>query len=147
MARFVVRALVLAAAVALVILFSDCGSGLPHTSQVTVTVTPAQATVTTEGTLDFVGNGSGFTETPIVRWWIQEARNAGGDDCGYLEPPPTSSCQFGYVIYGSVNVFPSAASYFAPLPPGTYHLTFEATQFSTFDHLSKTASATISVTP
>lgn len=147
MGRFVVRAVILPAAMALVSLFSDCGSGLPHSSQVTVTVTPAQATVTPGGTLDFVGNASGFTETPIVRWWIQEARNTGGDDCGYLQQPPTSPCQFGYVIYGSVSVFPSSASYFAPLTPGTYHVTFEATQFSTFDHLSKTASATISVTP
>jgi hypothetical protein len=64
-----------------------------------------------------------------------------------LQPPPTSPCQYGYVIFGSVTQFPSSATYYAPLTPGTYHVTFQATQNTTFDYLSKTATATITVTP
>jgi hypothetical protein len=58
-----------------------------------------------------------------------------------------SACPFGHVIFGSVSQFPSSATYYAPLAPGTYHVTFEATQFTTFDHLTKTTTATINVTP
>ena len=94
------------------------------------------------------GTATGFTDTPIVEWWIKEARDAGGsDDCGYLQVPPMSSCQFGYVVFASVTQFPSAATYYAPLTPGTYHVTFEAAQFATFDHVSNTGIATITVTP
>jgi hypothetical protein len=124
------------------------GSGLPPSSQVTVLVTPAQTSVAAGGTVTLKGSSTGFTQTPIVEWWIQEAKDAGGsDDCGYLTLPPMSSCLFGYVVFGSVTQFPSSATYYAPLTPGTYHVTFEATQFTTFDHLTKTTTVTINVTP
>jgi hypothetical protein len=144
------RVVTLPVALLAVILLDSCGSGggLPHRNQVTVAVTPAQTTVAVGGTVSLNGNATGFTEAPIVEWWVQEERDAGGsDDCGYLQPPPMSRCQFGFVIFGSVAHFPSSASYYAPLTPGTYHVTFEATQFATFDHVSKTATVTIIVTP
>jgi hypothetical protein len=94
------------------------------------------------------GSATGFTQTPIVQWWIQEAKDAGGsDDCGYLMLPPMSACPFGHVMFSSVSLFPSSATYYAPLAPGTYHVTFEATQFTTFDHRTRTTTATIDVTP
>jgi hypothetical protein len=71
----------------------------------------------------------------------------GSDDCGYLQPPLMSRCQFGFVMFGSVTQFPSSATYYAPLTPGTYHVTFAATQFAAFDPLSRTATATLTVTP
>jgi hypothetical protein len=129
------------------LLLGSCGSGLPHSNQVTVRITPAQATVAVGGTVALNGDASGFTRSPIVLWWVQEARYAGGDDCGYLQPPPASPCGFGYVIFGSVTTFPSSATYYAPLTPGTYHVTFQATQNTAFDYLSKTATATITVMP
>jgi len=141
------RAIALPVALIAAFLLSSCGNGLPHSNQVTARVTPAQATVAVGGKVALDGDATGFTETPIVRWWVQEARDAGGDDCGYLQLPPVSPCQFGYVVFGSVSQFPSSATYYAPLTPGIYHVTFEATQFSTFDHVSKTATATITVTP
>jgi len=132
------------------ILLAGCGggSGLPSSSQVAVQITPAQTSVAVGGTVALQGSATGFTQTPIMQWWIQEAKDAGGsDDCGYLTLPPMSACQFGYVAFGSVTQFPSSATYYAPLAPGTYHVTFEASQFTTFDHLTKTATATITVTP
>ena len=145
-----VRAIPLFVALIGAILITGCGggSGLPPSNQVAVMVTPSQASVAVGGTVALKGSATGFTQTPIVQWWIQEAKGAGGsDDCGYLSPPPMSTCQFGYVIFGSVAQFPSSATYYAPLAPGTYHVTFEATQFTTFDHLTKTTTATIHVTP
>jgi len=143
----IVPAMTLPVAMMVVILFSGCGSGLPHSNQVTVMVTPAQATVVVGGTVSLKGDATGFTRSPIVQWWVQEAHDAGGDDCGYLQPPPTSPCQYGYVIFGSVSQFPSAAIYYAPPTPGTYHVTFQATQNTAFDYLSKTTASTITVTP
>jgi hypothetical protein len=146
----IVRARVLLVALIVALLLVSCASGrrLPHSNQVTVTIAPAQATVAFGGTVALKGTATGFTETPIVEWWIQEARDAGGsDDCGYLQPPLMSRCEFGFVIFGSVTQFPSSAIYYAPLMPGTYHVTLEATQFATFDHVSKTATTTITVTP
>ena len=105
------------------------------------------ATVAVGGMVELEGNASGFTVSPILAWWVQEAHDAGGDDCGYLKLPPASPCPFGYLLYESVTQFPSPATYYAPQAPGTYHVTFEASQFSSFDHLSKTATATITVTP
>lgn len=130
-------------------LAGSCGSGLPHTNQVVATVTPAQATVPVSGAVQLVGSAMGFSNVNavVVDWWVQEAKDAGGDSCGYLQPPPTSPCEFGYVIFGTVSKFPSSATYYAPQTPGTYHVTFEATQFEEFDHLTKTAEATITVTP
>jgi hypothetical protein len=146
-----VRAIPLFLALLGAIPLSGCGgggSGLPSSSQVTVLVTPSQTSVAVGGSVALKGSATGFTQTPIVQWWVQEAKNAGGsDDCGYLTPPPMSACQFGYVVFGSVSQFPSSATYYAPLTPGTYHVTFEATQFTAFDHLTKATTATINVTP
>jgi len=140
-------AIALLTALIVAVSLGSCGSGLPGSNQVTVRVTPAQATVTVGGILALKGDATGFTSSPIVRWWVQESHDTGGDDCGYLQPPPASPCQFGYVIYSSVSQFPSSAAYYAPFAPGMYHVTFEATQFAEFSHLSKTALATITVTP
>ncbi len=77
------RAIALPVALIAVLLLDSCGSGLPHPNQVTATVTPAQATVAVSGTVALKGDATGFTESPIVSWWVQEAHNTGGgDDCG-----------------------------------------------------------------
>jgi hypothetical protein len=145
------RAIMLSLVINATILLGSCGSGLPHSNEVIVTITPAQATVPVGQTIGLVGSATGFSDTRgvVARWWVQEAKDTGANDCGYLEPPPTSHCQYGYVTYGPIPTFPSSASYYAPQTPGTYHVTFEATQFSygAFDHLTKTATATITVTP
>ena len=143
----IVRAINLLIALLTAVLLAACGSRLPHSGDVTVTVAPATATVAAGGNVVLEGNATGFTRSPIVVWRVQEAQATGGDDCGYLNPPPASPCQFGYVIFGSVTQFPSSATYYAPSTPGTYHVIFEATQNTTFDYLTKTATAAITVTP
>ncbi len=145
------RTIMLSLVISAAMFFGSCGTGLPHSSDVVASVTPATATLPVGETVGLVGNATGFTNTQqvVVDWWVQEAKDAGADACGYLKPPPTSACGFGYVIFGPVAKFPSSASYHAPQTPGTYHVTFEATQFSygAFDHVTKSASATITVTP
>ena len=145
------RAIVLSLVIKATILLGSCGSGLPHSNEVIATVTPAQATVSVDQSVGLVGNATGFSDTSqvVVRWWVQEAKATVADDCGYLQPPPTIPCEFGYVTYGPIPKFPSSANYYAPQTPGTFHVTVEATQFSygAFDHLTKTATATITVTP
>ena len=143
----IVRAVTPLIAPLMALLLGSCGNGLPHSNEVTASVAPATASVAVGGTVALTGDATGFTSSPIVVWRVQEAKATGGDDCGYLDPPAASPCPFGYVIFGSVTKFPSSAKYYAPLTPGAYHVTFEATQNSEFDYLTKTATATIIVTP
>jgi len=130
-------------------LLTSCGTGgLPHTSQVTVTVTPSQATVAPGGSVTLTGAATGFTGPPIVQWWIQESRDIDRyNDCGVLssQAPPQTGCPYGYVMFADVTSFPSSATYYAPSTPGTYHVTFEASQVVEFDSLTKTVQATITV--
>jgi len=132
-----------------VFLLANCGTGgLPHTNQVTASVTPAQATISPGGSVVLKGNATGFTSSPIVGWWIQESRAIDRyNDCGLLstQAPPQSGCPYGYVMFDDVTTFPSAATYYAPSAPGIYHVTFEATQVVEFDSLTKTVQAAITV--
>jgi hypothetical protein len=150
-ARNVEKAIVLSLVMNAAIVLGSCGTGLPHSGDVVASVSPAQVSVPVGETVSLVGNATGFTnaEQVAVDWWVQEAKDSGGDTCAYLKPPPLSACEFGYVIFGPVAKFPSSASYHAPQTAGTYHVTFEATQFSygAFEHVTKSASATITVTP
>ena len=129
-------------------LFLGCGNNLPHSGQVSVSVTPSQTTVAPNGSVTLNGSASGFTASVMGRWWIQESYDIDRiNDCGLLttEATPQTGCPYGYVMYDEKMAVPSTATYYAPSAPGTYHVTFEATQFDTFDHLSKTAQATITV--
>ena len=128
--------------------FLGCGNNLPHSSQVSVSVSPSQATIAPNGSVTLNGSASGFTGSLMAQWWIQESYNLDRiNNCGFFttEAPPQSGCPNGYVMYDEKMAVPSRANYYAPSAPGTYHVTFEATQFDTFDHLSKTAQATITV--
>jgi hypothetical protein len=139
----------LAVVSAFALLFAGCGgNGLPHSNQVSVTVSPAQATITANGSVVLTGTAAGFTDSLLGRWWIQESYNLDrNNDCGFLstDAPPQSGCLYGYVMYDPTMAVPSTATYYAPSAPGTYHVTFEASQFVEFDHLSRTGEATITV--
>jgi len=130
-----------------------CGgsSGLPPSSSVLVAIAPASATVPANGTVILEGSAAGFTENPIVMWGIMESSDTVPvSGCGLLasQDPAigAANCTHGYVVTTDVTTFPSAATYHAPATPGVYHVVFTATQSSTFDHLQKSATATITVT-
>jgi hypothetical protein len=51
-------------------LFGCGGNCLPHTNQVTATVTPAAATVAPGCSVTLTGNATGFTTGPVVDWYL-----------------------------------------------------------------------------
>ncbi len=132
-------------------LITACGNG-PSASQVSVTVSPAAATVSVNGSLVLQGNATGFTVGPTVSWWVQESKNIDFNaDCGLLssqQPPAEAACPYGYVMFTGVSGVPNSAVYHAPSTPGTYHVVMDATQLRGYgDVLSVDATATITVTP
>lgn len=133
------------------IALTGCGGGLPHSSQVTVTVTPAQATVKAGASVVLTGSATGFTATPLSAWWIQESKNVNfNNDCGKLDTQAKdfTGCPYGFVMYHDGTTYPNTATYYAPTSAGTYHVALQMTQVCCwFDYLSKTAEATVTVTP
>ena len=132
------------------IFVTACGIGIA--SQVSVAITPRQATVAAGSSVDFRGDATGPTTFLAGGWWVQESYDRDPNkDCGFLAAKDASfaNCPFGYVVIGSdYPHMPSHATYFAPPTPGTYHVTFEAWWGAElFVTTSKTASAAVTVTP
>jgi len=130
--------------------FADCGSGLPNSSSLLATIDPPSPTLAVGTSVALTGSATGFTQTPLPQWQMQESAPVANEHCGFLVTSTSqanfTNCPMGYVTYDP-NKFPSPATYYAPPTPGTYHVQFIATQFSTFDHVSATATAPVTVTP
>lgn len=131
---------------------TTCGSGIA--SQVSVAITPAQATVASGSSIDFRGDATGPSKTAFLAgsWWVQESQERDPNkDCGFLVAKDASfaNCPFGYMVIGpDYPQMPSHATYFAPPTPGTYHVTFEVWWGAeAFVTTSKTAGAAVTVTP
>jgi hypothetical protein len=136
------------------IFLSGCGSDAPPASALSVTITPASATVAANGTVNLSGSASGFTRKPDIIWYMQEGPSTPATpapSCGYLNPtiPPSfNNCVYGYVIYNEGSGTAPTAVYHAPATPGTYHVVLQAMQSDGFvTQAIKTASAEITVTP
>ena len=130
------------------VLVSACGGGPPSSSQISMTITPAQATIPINATLTLHGTATGFTTAPVVSWWVQESHDLDQiHDCGFAEYKDGyfTGCPFGFVVYTLFEV-PSAATYYAPPTPGIYHVTFDVWQRDGFNQVEKSATATIVVT-
>src|SRR5207247_7492505 len=84
--RLILAVLYPTIALTFLFLLTSCGTaGLPHTNQVTATVSPSHATVAPVGSVRFTGSATGFTASPIVGWWIQESRAIHRyDDCALV---------------------------------------------------------------
>lgn len=131
------------------VLLSACGNGLPSSSQISITITPAEATIPINGTLTFQGTATGFSTSPVVSWWVQESHDLDQiHDCGFAEYKDGlfTGCPFGLVVYPLSEV-PSTATYYAPSTPGTYHVTCDAWQRNGFNQVEKSATAIVVVTP
>jgi hypothetical protein len=137
----VLIALALAASLAL-------GCGQPH---LVATVSPTQASVKAGGTVNLTGDQSGFTNEPLMDWWIQESYLANTKkNCGMFDyvPKDFTGCPFGFVVYRSEVTFPGTAVYYAPQTPGVYHVTVYVVQVGDWSSLeARTATAEITVTP
>jgi hypothetical protein len=134
----------------LLLALAGCGGGLPPSSSVKVTVTPAQASVKVGDTVSLTGTATGFTASLIVEWWIQESRALdSNNDCGKLDSQAKvfTGCPYGFVMYHDATDVPSLATYYAPQTPGTYHVTLRMTEYCcSFESMDKAATATIEVT-
>ncbi len=136
----------------------SCGgaSDLPHSSEVTLTITPAAATIPVNGSIDLQGNVVGLSN-PTLDWWQQDHHDAtginGSQDCDYVRqvtPYILSTCTAGYLTGpGMVNAATSTEVYHAPSTPGTYHITLRVFQQSSqtwAEFFEKRTTATITVT-
>lgn len=143
------RSLILIARIFAACLIAGCGGGLPHSSEVSVSITPAQANVKPGGTVSLTGTQAGFTQTPIVSWWIQESKAKDfNNDCGKLDTQKKdfTGCPEGFVMFHDVTTVPSTALYYAPSTPGTYHVTLQMVEVCCwFDSVTRTAEAPITV--
>ena len=137
----------------------SCGgaSDLPRRSDVAVSITPATVTIRVGQTQDLAATASGFT-APTLMWWQQDHHDAtginGSEDCDNITATNSSliaNCAQGYLSnVGALQGSTSTATYHAPMTPGTYHVTFWATQGSKTDwsaYLQIKTTATIIVTP
>ncbi len=139
----------------LITITMSCGGGpaKPDPAQLTASITPSSATIAAGSTLALTGDGSGFTATPVGRWWMQEAKGSPTSlYCGVsnTDPVPSESdCPCGYIVFDAKNNnVPVHATYHAPQIPGTYHAVFMAVQFDGYEVLgTKTTTAAITVTP
>lgn len=129
------------------ILAGACGTSLPLASSLSVEITPPTATVTAGTTVNLTGSGSGFTESPVPEWQMVGSGQNCGFFAGFTQNANFTNCPAGYVVY-PFNKFPSQATYYAPPTAGAYHVQFTATQFSGgFHSVSKSATATMTVSP
>jgi hypothetical protein len=139
------------AAFAVLFLSSCGGNGLPRATSLSATITPSSATANTGGTVTLTATVTGFTDSPIVRWWVEESHELKPSvDCSTTNDTELSfvPCPFGYITSSPIDHVPSIATYHAPAMAGTYHVVFRATQFGEFaDNVSTDTTATVTVTP
>jgi hypothetical protein len=137
--------------VALLLSLGACGGGGGGSdfSNVSVSVSPANATVVAGGQVALQATVTGLPAgtNPAVNWTIAElqASGASGAQCNWLgSNPPAGPCPDGTIQGadgGSVNVV-----YHAPGASGTFHVI--ATWSSAFTPVvARSATATITVTP
>jgi len=136
---------------ALVLLLVVLGCGVETPKNVTVTIEPASATIPVGTVLELRGNATGFTDTPLVGWWVEETTRS-TYYCGtdYDERPPDStSCPCGYVMFNKSDTgVPSRAYYHAPSVARTCHVRFEAIQYYNYEvKAMQNARAEYTVTP
>jgi hypothetical protein len=114
---------------ALLIVIAGCGTGAGYdANNVTVTVSPAAATVAADGQVTLQATVKGLCSgcgSMIQQWSIAEDPSD-GVNCTFFEAPPIGPCPGGS-IQETVGGLSSSLTviYFAPSTPGTYHVTAE----------------------
>jgi hypothetical protein len=97
-------------ALALMGLLAGCGSGLPGSSSLVATITPSNAKVAANSSIALTGNGTGFTQSPLSQWQMQESSSVPNEHCGFILGSTSeanfTNCPMGYVVYDP-NKFPA----------------------------------------
>jgi hypothetical protein len=136
-------------AVSCVVCFLGCGAETPK--NVKVSIDPPSISTPVNSVVALKGNGSGFTDTPLTMWWVEETtRDTFYCGTDYDEHPPDSgSCPCGYVAFNKSDTgLPSTAYYHAPSVAGTCHINFTASQWNNYQlQAMQSASAEFTITP
>lgn len=136
-----------AAVVALLaVIGSSCGNGGYDSENVTVTVSPATATVPENGKQPVQATVNHFCSgcVPQIEWSIAEN---GGTGCTWadMNTPPLGPCPGGTIQgQGSQGITSQNVIYFAPTTSGTFHIS--ASQLITFTEATSGMSV-ITVSP
>ena len=89
-------------------LLASCGSGLPGSSSLVATITPSSAKVAANSSIALTGNGTGFTQTPLAQWQMQESSPVPNEHCGFILGSTSeanfTNCPMGYVVYDPQQV-------------------------------------------
>jgi hypothetical protein len=128
----------------LLIVLTGCGGGGGYNpDNVTVTVSPATATIPASGQVMLQATIKGLCSTcepSIYLWYIFENNPANGGFC--TNSPPTPQCPAGTIQeMGTSNL---TATYNAPSTPGTYHVIAE---WSLGSGLTQTGTSVVTVGP
>jgi hypothetical protein len=140
----------------LLIVITGCGTGGGYdANNVTVTVSPAAATVVADGQVTLQANVKGLCSTcaSMIQQWSIAEDPSGGANCTFYEPPPLGPCPAGSIQETAGGLSSSlTVIYFAPSTPGTYHITAEWSTFGVISvgggsPVSKYGTSVITVSP
>ena len=123
------RALFFVAPFVLLIVIAGCGGGGFHANNVTVTVSPAAATVAASGQVTLQATVHSLCSgcVPAVTWTITELQTNGasGSQCNWQgTTPPAGPCPDG-TIQGADAPSALTVTYDAPSTSGTFHVVAE----------------------
>jgi hypothetical protein len=116
----------------LAVLGANCGNGGYNSENVTVTVSPATATVPENGQQPLQATVNHFCSgcVPQIEWSVAENNGLG---CTWADPntPPLGPCPGGTIQgQGPQGILSENVIYFAPSTAGTFHIS--ASQLITF---------------
>ncbi len=119
----------------LLIVIAACGGGGFNENNLTVTVSPAAATVAESGqvTLQATIHGNCPGCTTLLFWSIAEAD---GSQCNWNTTPPPGPCPDG-TLQGVAGGNSGTATYHAPSTSGTFHVIAEWDEFCSIGDQSK----------
>jgi hypothetical protein len=135
--------------VVFLIVLAGCGSGSFNPNNVTLTISPAAATIPTNGQVTLqaiLKNNCPGCMGPIQSWTIAE--NPSGANCTtFVGIVPSGPCPAGTI---QIPVTSLTVIYVAPNTPGTNHITAEWDAFDNFNGpptVTKDATSVITVSP
>jgi hypothetical protein len=114
----------------LLLVIAGCGGGGFNENKVTVSVSPAAATVAASGqvTLQATVRGLCSSCAPLVTWSIVELQTNGasGSQCNWQgTTPPAGACPDGTIQGADATPVALTVTYHAPSASGTFHVTAE----------------------